>query len=139
MDQIESGLAARVGHRYLDIYALAPQGNLPGLSLHLGELVGEYLERDGPVRNGREHLPGEVSIIAHPRLVHERRIRGEPSDVRPAIQRQQIPESGGIAKDLHPQVGDRFHWRSNRRIHRTASGSDETRASGSTWHASSCP
>ena len=76
-DQVEGGLAARVGDRNLDVDVLAPGRDEPGLPLHLVELVGEHLERDRTVGDGGENVARESCVIGDSGLAHQRGVGGE--------------------------------------------------------------
>jgi len=93
----------RVGDRDLDVDVPAPGGDLPRLHFHLAEIVGENFERDRPVRNRREHVARKGLVIGDSRLLHQRRVGGEPFDHRI---RRHFPHAGevrAIGEQLHLQ------------------------------------
>ncbi len=73
VDEVVRWHAPGVGDRDLHVDVRAPGRDLARLPLHLVELVGEDLERDRPIGNGREDLLGEAPVVGDAGLPHQRR------------------------------------------------------------------
>ena len=113
---------------------LSPHARSVGLASHLGELVGEHLERD---RLAVDHLQGfhcELLVVVDARRSHECRVRREPAGSRRPRGRSDAGDVGAVGEHLHRQVGNGRHGcvlldvRSS--IHATASASSPTRQIG---------
>src|SRR5262245_22270868 len=141
LDERSGAHAASIRHRNLHVDVRTPRRDLAGLAFHLVELIREDLERDGFVRNRRDDFLRESAIVTNSGLVHQRRVRREPADVRQTRKGSHARQVSTIAKNLHTQMFKTLHGilHAMLRINGTASVSDSVRRSGSISHGSSWP
>ena len=144
-DERAGEFALGIGHGDFHIDIRAPGRDFAGLFFHLGEVVGEDLERHGPAADDSENLAGKGLVVGYAGLAHERRVGGEALDERVRREGGDAFEVRAVGEDFYLEITDWFHrdlclskLRSLHcpRIIRPASGSDFTVKSGASRSAS---
>ena len=98
-----------VGDWYFHRDMLSPSCDTTRLPFHFGEIVGENLERDRPIRDRDDHLACKCFVSGNARLAHQGRVGRKSLDERVGIHFKHAGLVSAVGKNLHVELVDALH------------------------------